>query len=52
MSFPLKDKKGITINNAFKEILDEPWRKPNKIWIDKDSEFWIDQWNIGCRIMI
>ena len=37
---PLKDKKGITITNAFQKILDESYRKPNKIWVDKDSEFY------------
>ena len=31
---PLKDEKGITINNAFQKILDESNRKPNKIWLD------------------
>ena len=36
---PLKDKKGITITNAFQKILDESNRKPNKIWVDKGSEF-------------
>ena len=35
---PLKDKKGITITNAFQNILDESNRKPDKIWIDKGSE--------------
>ena len=35
---PLKDKKGITITNAFQKILKESNRKPNKIWVDKDSE--------------
>ena len=42
---PLKDKKGITITNAFQKVLKESKRKPNKIWEDKDSEFIIDQWN-------
>ena len=28
---PLKDKKGITITNAFPKILDKSNRKPNKI---------------------
>ena len=28
---PLKDKKGITITNAFQKILDESNRKPTKI---------------------
>ena len=37
---PLKDKKVITISNAFQKILDEPNRKPNKTWVDKDSEFY------------
>ena len=37
---PLKDKRGITITNAFKKILDESNRKPNKIWVDKVSEFY------------
>ena len=33
---PLKDKKSITIANAFKKILDDSKRKPNKIWVDKE----------------
>ena len=37
---PLKDKKGITISNAFQKILSGSDQKPNKIWIDKDSEFY------------
>ena len=37
---PLKNKKGITITNAFQKILDESNRKPNKIWVDEDSEFY------------
>ena len=37
---PSKDKKGITITNAFQKILDESNRKPNKIWVDKGSEFY------------
>ena len=36
----LKDKKGITITNAFQKILDESKSKPNKIWVDKGSEFY------------
>ena len=35
----LKDKKRVTITNAFEKILDESNRKPNKIWVDKGSEF-------------
>ena len=37
---PLKDKKGISIANAFQKILKESERKPNKIWVDKGSEFY------------
>ena len=37
---PLKDKKGISIVNAFQKILKESERKPNKIWADKGSEFY------------
>ena len=37
---PLKDKKGISIANAFQSILNKSKRKPNKIWVDKGSEFY------------
>ena len=37
---PLKDKKGISIVNAFQKILKESDRKPNKIWVDKGSKFY------------
>ena len=37
---PLKDKKGVSIVNAFQKILKESDRKPNKIWVDKGSEFY------------
>ena len=40
MVIPLKDKKGTTITNAFQNILKESNRKPNKIWVDKGSEFY------------
>ena len=36
----LKDKKGITITNAFQKILNKSNRKPNKMWADKGSEFY------------
>ena len=36
---PLKDKKGISIVNAFQKIISEG-RKPNKIWVDQGSEFY------------
>ena len=35
-----KDKKGIMITNAFQKILDQSNHKPNKIWVDKGSEFY------------
>ena len=35
----MKDKKCITITDAFQKILDEFNCKPNKIWVDKSSEF-------------
>ena len=38
--FPLKDKKGVSIVNAFQSILKKSNRKPNKIWVDKRSEFY------------
>ena len=37
---PLNDKKGITIVNGFQKILDNSTRKPNKIQVDKGSEFY------------
>ena len=37
---PLKDKKGITINSVFQDVLDKSNRKPNKIWLDKSCEFY------------
>ena len=37
---PLKDKKGISVVNAFQKILNRSGCKPNKIWVDKGSEFY------------
>ena len=37
---PLKDKKGVSIVNAFQIILKKSDIKPNKIWVDKGSEFY------------
>ena len=37
---PLKDKKGVSIVNAFQSILNSSKRKPNKIWVDQGSEFY------------
>ena len=36
----MKDKKGASIFDAFQKILDDSNRKPNKIWVDKGSEFY------------
>ena len=37
---PLKDKKGISIVNAFQKILKESNKKPKKIWVEKKGEFY------------
>ena len=37
---PLNDKKGISIVNAFQNVLNKSKRKPNKIWVNKGSEFY------------
>ena len=38
--FPIKDKKGVNILDAFQRILNNLNRKPNKIWVDKGNEFY------------
>ena len=37
----LKEKRGITITNAFQKISDESNQTPNKIWVDNCSKFYI-----------
>ena len=37
---PLKDKKGISIVNAFNKIIKQSERKPYKIWVDQGGEFY------------
>ena len=37
---PLKDKKGISILNGFNKIIKQSNRKPNKIWVDQEGEFY------------
>ena len=37
---PLKDKKDVSTVTAFQSILKQSNRKPNKIWVDKGSEFY------------
>ena len=39
---PLKDKKGASIVNAFKKIVNDSARKANKTWVDNGSEFYIN----------
>ena len=39
---PLKDKKGLSIANAFQSISNNSKRKPNKIWVDQGREFYIN----------
>ena len=36
---PWRNKKGIPITNALRKILDESGCRPNKIWLEKGSEF-------------
>ena len=36
----LKNKKGISITNAFKKIIKQSNRKPNKMWVDQGGEFY------------
>ena len=47
----LKDKKGVTITNAFQKFLDISKRKPNKIWVDQGSEFYNSYLKIFKKIM-
>ena len=43
----LKDKKGVSIVNAFQKILNDSARKPNKIWVDKGNEFYNNSFKNG-----
>ena len=51
---PLKDKKGVSIVNAFQKILKKYNRKPNKILVDKGSKFFNNSFKkwIKDKIMI
>ena len=40
MVYSFKRQKGIIITNALQKTLKESKRKPNKIWVDKGSEFY------------
>ena len=46
---PLKDKKGVSIVNAFQKILDDSKRRPNKTWVDKGSEFYNNSFKKGLQ---
>ena len=37
---PLKDKKGASVVKGFEKIVSESSRRPNKIWVDQESEFY------------
>ena len=50
--FPLKDKKGISIVNAFNKIIKQSNRKPNKIWVDQGGEFYNHNFKNGYQTMI
>ena len=49
---PLKDKKGISIVNAFDKIIKQSNRKPNKIWVDQGGEFYNNVFKNGRQIMV
>ena len=53
---PIKNKKGITIVNAFKKIIlggseaeSKGRRKPKKIWVDQGSEFYNNSFKIFLK---
>jgi len=37
---PLKDKTGLSVSKAFKQIFSKSKRKPRKLWVDKGTEFY------------
>ena len=46
---PLKDKKGVSIVNTFQKIISKG-RKPNKIWVNQESEFYNNFFNDFLKI--
>ena len=44
---PLKGKQGIKIVNAFQKIWNQSGWKPNKIWVDKESDFYNNSFKDG-----
>ena len=47
---PIKDKKGTSIVNAFQKIISKG-RKPNKIWVDQNSEFYNNSFKEFLKII-
>ena len=47
--FPLKDKKGVSIVDAFQKIYKKSNRNPKKIWVDKGSEFYDNSFKKGLK---
>ena len=41
----MNEKEGSTINKDYQKVLNKSGCKPNKIWVDKGSESYNDQWN-------
>ncbi len=39
-AIPLPNKQGITVKEAFQQIIKETKRKPNKLWVDQGKEFY------------
>ena len=53
MVVPFKDKAGVTIVNVHQITLKDSMRKPDKIWVDKRSEFYNNsfiKWLQDCDI--
>ena len=46
---PLKDKKGVSIVDAFQKILKKSNRRPRKILVDKGSEFYNSHLKSGSK---
>ena len=46
---PIKDKKGVSIVNAFQNIISER-KKPNKIWSDQGSKFYNNCFKVFLKI--
>ena len=51
-SIPLKDKKGLTVVDAFREIVKQSRRVPKHIWVDKVKNSIIKIWMNGYKRII